>query len=370
MRSQLKENEVGKIIYFAQRLINQETAKPIVLPKKASPSFWFGGGNLVEIEGTRYLCGRYRNYGDSRFGTMAGTRGFELAIFKSTDDGNSFEKIHSFSKKDLQHSGLSVISIEGSFLNWNGEEVELYISTEKGGLSYPEGLESHQKPNTGVWTIDRITAKRIEDLNSEDIEEVIRGKDPQYFHIKDPFGYQLSNGDFILFFCTHPYCWTSSNTGYIIRHSGEDGFGRPNYSFFPRGTTWDVAITRGTTLVRVPKVGQLADAPDVSLMFYDGGESFRKIEEHQHALSRPRGYSCEEIGGAAYVLNENIQQIHRLSVNFPMFISPYGLGTSRYVDVLVTDDGYYATWQQSQNDGSQALVMHFLSMAEIGEILK
>ena len=52
-----------------------------------------------------------------------------------------------------------------------------------------------------------------------------------------------------------------------------------------------------------------------------------------------------------------------------MFISPTGTGCSRYVDVLETKDGFYATWQQSQDDLSQPLVMNFVSRDEALQIL-
>jgi hypothetical protein len=46
-----------------------------------------------------------------------------------------------------------------------------------------------------------------------------------------------------------------------------------------------------------------------------------------------------------------------------------GVGTSRYVDILTTEEGFYATWQQSQADLSQPLVMNFLSRADAIAIL-
>ena len=52
-----------------------------------------------------------------------------------------------------------------------------------------------------------------------------------------------------------------------------------------------------------------------------------------------------------------------------MFVSRWGTGCSRYVDVLATAEGLHATWQQSQSDGSQPLVMHSLSCSEVEELL-
>ena len=53
----------------------------------------------------------------------------------------------------------------------------------------------------------------------------------------------------------------------------------------------------------------------------------------------------------------------------PLFVSPHGTGCSRYVDVLQTADGFYATWEQSQPDRSQPLVMNRLSREEAEAIL-
>ena len=103
-------------------------------------------------------------------------------------------------------------------------------------------------------------------------------------------------------------------------------------------------------------------------MFYDGGESLRNLDEHATAVKRPRGYSCEEIGGVAYVVDGAWREIARLSKHEPWFLSPQGTGCSRYVDVHVSHDGYYATWQQSQADLSQPLVLNFVPHEEVRQI--
>ncbi|MCG8651713.1 MAG: hypothetical protein MI861_17870, partial [Pirellulales bacterium] len=145
-----------------------------------------------------------------------------------------------------------------------------------------------------------------------------------------------------------------------------DLVGEPCYDFLARGFTWDVAITRGTALLPLPvQPGQ----PTPQLMFYDGGECVRNLDEHNAAVKRPRGYSCEELGGLAWLPNEDLHQVRRISINHPQFVSPHGTGCSRYVDVLATSDGYYATWQQGQSDQSQPLVMNFVPRQRIEAIL-
>ena len=121
--------------------------------------------------------------------------------------------------------------------------------------------------------------------------------------------------------------------------------------------------------MQVPCVGILKDLPPLSLYFYDGAECLRQHDENTKAVSRPRGYSCEEIGGLAWGFDKDFPNMERLSVNFPLFISPYGTGCSRYISTLCTDTALHAAWQQSQDDLSQPLVGHSLDMEEVEKTL-
>ena len=365
-----------RLVRFGQALINQNAAKIVIPAYAEAEGYWFGGGNLVEApNGDFYLVGRYRNAGDSRVGLAAGERGLELAIFCSTDRGKSFTKVLSMTKADLNVADpnvgeQAVLSIEGTALHFTEHGVELFVSTEKDNIGYPKGIENYLKPNTGVWTVDHLQASTIEELAQAEIKTILNCEDPQWIHVKDPFVYEQPGGDLLVGFCTHPFNWTSSNSGYSVRKQGESTFSAPVFDFFPRGFTWDVAMTRATAWLRVPQVGAFADEPMQTLIFYDGGESLRNLDEHKAAVSRPRGYSCEELGGLAVANGEGTSDIKRLSIIEPLFISPNGLGTSRYVDVLATDEGYYAIWQQSQPDSSQPLVMNFLSHEDTLAILR
>ena len=359
-----------RLIRFGQALINQEAARVIIEPMQRQEGFWFGGGNLVEgPDGNFYLVGRYRNAGDSRLGLAAGERGLELAIFCSTDRGQTFSKVLRFQKSELAVGERQVLSIEGAALAFTKHGVELFVSTEKDHIPYPPGLEAFLKEGTGVWTIEHLQAETVTDLKQANRVTILECRDPRWLHVKDPFLYPQANGDLLVGFCTHPYCWTSSNSGYTRRAKGSSTFSPPVFDFFPRGFTWDVAMSRATCWLPVPQVGILANQPPLSLIFYDGGESVRNLDEHKAAVKRPRGYSCEEIGGLAVAAEDGISQIERLSITLPLFVSPTGLGTSRYVDVLATAEGYYAIWQQSQPDYAQPLVMHFLSHAEVAALL-
>lgn len=364
-----------KLMTFAQTLVDPQRAHILMKPHEDRDGFWFGSGNLVRHpDGTFYLVGRYRDVGDSRSGLGKGTRGVELAIFKSTDGGATFTKIVAFSKPDLDVGDRSVISIEGAKLHLTVAGVELFVSTEKSGIGYPAGLESFLKPGTGVWTIDRIYAKTVEELAGKRPETLIEGNDPQWLHVKDPVVFDAPEGDTLLYFCTHPFSWSSSNSAFAVRRRGQDSFSEPDYRFFPRGATWDVAMSRITGLCNLPRGlsdGKLSreGGERAALVFYDGGESMRNTEEHSSAVKRPRGYSCEEIGGLGLVVGSAYDAVNRLTRDLPAFVSPYGTGCIRYVDVLETESAYYATWQESQTDRSQPLMMNVVPREEALRIL-
>lgn len=371
MPSELQPHQESALTEWLSALVDQQAARPIVRPQENASGYWFGGGNLIESpNGDFYLTGRYRDRGDSRTGLGAGKRGWELALFRSTDRGQTFEKAARFSKSDLQIDDRETLSIEGSALLQTEQGVELFVSTEKTNIRYPASLESYLKPGTGVWTIEHLRADSVEQLPQAERTTILQTQDPRFLHIKDPFVYQNSQGGLVVGFCSHPYCWTSSNTGYCLRAPGSDQFSPPQFDLFPRGYTWDVAISRGTALLDAPQVGVLQEET-VRILFYDGGESVRQFPEHAQAVSRPRGYSCEEIGGAAYQCGPELQKIwKRLSLSQPLFVSPWGTGCSRYVNVLETSEGYYAAWQQAREDGSQPLVMNFVDRETTARILQ
>jgi len=215
---------------------------------------------VSDADGNLWLVGRYRNQGDSRTGVGAGERGLELTLFRSQDGGQSFHQFESWTKADLNVGNREVLSIEGSAIRWTDESIELYVSSEKSGIGYPPELRSYLKPGTGVWTIDRIVASSFDRLKGASIETVLQTQDPRFIHMKDPFlGTHL--GSECLMFCTHPFCWTSSNTGFVPMEHDPPKWSRAELDFFPRGFTWDVAITRGTAVVPLPMNGSTTRSP-------------------------------------------------------------------------------------------------------------
>ncbi|MDP6794989.1 MAG: exo-alpha-sialidase [Verrucomicrobiota bacterium] len=369
--SEQELNAKGKeaLLNLARELVDQDAASVLVEPQQNADGFWFGSGNIIEPEKGRYLlCGRYRNHGDSRTGIGAGARGLEFAVFEGASPTGPFRKIRSFSKRDLSQPDKPVVSIEGGKLFAGPGGLELFVSTEK-GIGYPDALASFQKPGTGVWSIDRTSAPDAAGLDSSTLTQVLSSNEGATLHIKDPVVFESPTGGTVLMYCSHPFSWSSSNTGLAVRAVEGDVFELKTHSVLERGATWDVACTRVTDLLAVPQVGRFASLPPLSLYFYDGAECLRSLDENASAVSRPRGYSCEELGGLAWGWDAAFPEMHRLSVEFPLFISPHGTGCSRYVSTLVTAGGIMASWQQSQPDRSQPLVGNFVGSETVAGLL-
>jgi len=373
----LSDADESRLRDFLLALVNQEAARVLIEPYERACGFWFGGGNVLqEADGTILITGRYRNHGDSRTGVAAGARGLELAIFASGDGGLTFTKERSWSKADLSYEGNRVVSIEGSALHPCPEGgYELFVSSEK-DHPYPEEVAEFQKPGTGVWSIDIVRSagfQPAEDIGSLDAAGIgpalADAPAPGYLHVKDPMVFDAANGDTVMVFCDHPFLWCSVNSGYAVRPKGESEFSVRSWETVPRGPAWDVAGTRITNRMPVPRVGAFANLPALSVYFYDGLECYRKLEEGPQGVQRPRGYSCEELGGALYGFDDEFPRMTRLSRLLPLFVSPNGTGCSRYVDTLVDEAGVLAIWQQSQADESQPLVGHFLALDEVVRIL-
>lgn len=355
------QNIFQKLRVLAHKLINPLEGVVAIEPAHAGKGFWFGSGKAaVGSDGRLYLCGRYRDAGDSRTGLDLGDRGRELAIFSTSLPLPAelrsivWKKELALDKTALAVGNKKVLSIEGSALQFTEEGVCLFVSSEK-AVDYPPEVAEFRKPGTGVWTIEQLSAADIQGLATSRARTILESSDPATLHLKDPFLARAGNGDNLLFFCHHPFNWASSGTGYAtLDRCGRLSAG-PVYDCWPRGRAWDVAITRGTCALRLPAAMAL---PGFGLAFYDGGECLRNLDEHSKAVSRPRGYSCEELGGLAYFCNDDPTQIERISAYLPEFISPAGSGCIRYADVVQAGGQLIATWQQARADGSQPLMIN------------
>ena len=373
MRQKLHQQSIEKLKNLGIRLIDQRECVPLVHPQGKGEGFWFGGGNLVQEDNGRVLVsGRFRNHGDSRTGTGAGERGLEFAVFKLGLESGETEKIFSLNKSDLSHDA-DVVSIEGGCLlpASAGNGVELFISTEK-KVAYPKELINFQKPGTGVWSIDRLFGENgVETITAGSAKTIVKSPDPNSLHVKDPVAIRLKNNQTELISCNHSFSWSSSNTGLSRRNDAEKTFIAVDDTILPRGNSWDVACARITERLKVPRMGEFANMPSLSLYFYDGAECLRPLPENKEAAHRPRGYSCEELGGLAWGWDDEFPKLNKISDYFPLFLSPYGTGCSRYISATSLHDGsILASWQQSQKDLSQPLVMNQLEASVVGAILK
>jgi hypothetical protein len=355
---------LNKRLQFLRTLVSPQEAHVAAEAEEPRPGFWFGSGNMVEIGSALYMSGRFRSAGDSRAGLGEGVRGKELAVLRSTNGGLTWERLFSLSKPDLAPGDRPVLSIEGSALLSTEKAVHLFVSSEKADIHYPERLRDFKKPGTGVWTIDVLVAPTVEDLPSARPKPLLSSTDPRFLHVKDPFLGRTNTGKIVLGFCTHPFGWTSANTGYADYDPDAVQATSPRFHPVPRGFTWDVAISRGTCFLPLHDL----DGSDDVVLLYDGGECVRPHEEHSASVRRPRGYSCEELSGAA-LLDGSLGYRDRLSGLTPLAVSPHGTGCLRYVDVLRTRDQLIATWQQSQPDGSQALMLRRIDVVEARRML-
>ncbi len=366
----LPENLERKLVHLGSAIVDIKRAQTLVEPTEDRDGFWFGGGNAMRdpSDDSLLLIGLYRDAGDSRAGVTQGTRGRELAIFRSSDNGRSFCKIHSWDKSDL-YCGSSVLSIEGSALRIHKRRIEVLVSTEK-VRTYPNPLRNFQKPGTGIWSIDRFSASRIDKLApQENIAPLLSSNDPAYLHVKDPnISSGFHRGRSLLIYCSHPYTWSSSTSGYTLLDKDTPSGDNPD--FLPRGPVWDVAATRVTCRLPVPRVGAFANLPALSLYFYDGAECLRPLDAHKNTVDRPRGYSCEELGGLAYGFDRDFSHLFRLSRLAPLFVSPEGTGANRYVSVLSEKNGdLFAIWERSSATHSQPLVAHRLRATRVETLL-
>ncbi len=357
------------LVALLRELVDQERATVVVPPHAAVDGFWFGAGNAVVDpgDGAVWLVGRYRDSGDSRTGVLAGARGLELALFRSGDDGRSFVKVAAWSKADLSRLG-GVTSIEGSALARRADGGwELFVALEK-DEAYPKPVAALQKPGTGVWSIDRLTGPRPDAVDAATQAPCLAGSEPEALHVKDPVLHREGSVTH-LYASVHPASWASSNTAWATRDGDDTAFAVRDWQFAPRGPLWDVAVTRVTHRWPVPRNGRFADLPARSVYLYDGAECMRPLDENPMAAARPRGYSCEELGGALWSPDDHPAALRRLSRWAPLFVSPHGTGCSRYLSLVRIGDELVALWQQGQPDGSQPLVAHRLPWARVVALL-
>jgi hypothetical protein len=76
------------------------------------------------------------------------------------------------------------------------------------------------------------------------------------------------------------------------------------------------------------------------------------------------------LGGLAYGFDQDFPRLHRLSQLGPLFLSPEGTQSNRYVSVLAEGEGgLWATWQRSVASGAQPLFLHHLKGEKVRALL-
>ena len=362
--------------------VSGEQSRVAVVPSDDRRGFWFGGGGLARdpTSGRLVLVGRYRDGGDSRTGTAAGTRGKQLVLFALDEERMTFERVVAWDKRALDMDGRGrVLSIEGADVMFLADgQVRLLVSTER-EQPYPEAVAEYQKKGTGVWQLDVIESESLAELDAA----VMRGKPAprpllrstvaDRLHVKDPFflGPGLPGG-MNVGFCSHPFCWTTAASCCVgLDLAASRVIEAPRFDVLPRGRCWDVASVRWTSRLRVPRIGAFASLPPMSLYFYDGCECVREHEQSDRGVERPRGHSCEELGGLAYGVDADFPAVTSLTPLFPLFVSPLGTGSTRYVHAMADEPSgdLMAVWQQSNANRAQPLMFRRLPADQVAALL-
>ena len=192
--------------------------------------------------------------------------------------------------------------------------------------------------------VDRLLKPVGSPATTEKATVIANSEEPNTLHVKDPVVFRIKPDQTELIYCHHPFSWSSSNTGLCRRLKEEEEFQVIEENVLPRGNSWDVACSRLTERLSVPKIGEFSELPDLSLYFYDGAECLRSLEQNKRLLTR---YSCEELGGLAWGWDDEF--LNAKIPPLPTLCSPYGTGCSRYVSAIHLQDGsILAGWQQSQ----------------------
>lgn len=291
-------------------LFDPEEGKTILEPPGSGPGSWVGGESIIfDTELNRfYLYYRLRN---PRQGGDPKERGFECRIAESSD-GFHFRDIWSSTKQDYKAASLErgalVKSLEGKY--------RLYISFEDTLI--------------GKWKIDMLEAGSPREFDPEKRVKVLEPLDKFVGHVKDPY-VMVVGRLYHMFVSYHPAGWQSSYTGLALSADGVNFLWQGD--IFPHGTGWDTGISRITSVLYIPPLFHV---------FYDGGENMRS--------------SCEEKAGLA--ISFDLRSYQRVSQNGPLFASPYGSGSLRYVDTIMVNDYIYYYYEYARKDGSHELRMN------------
>jgi len=162
----------------------------------------------------------------------------------------------------------------------------------------------------------KLCLARVPAAKSGGVVPLIRSDDPAHLHVKDPVfaPSPVSSLEAAvegrLICCVHSFAWSEGHSGDVSVLFSADGavqlLGPFHAPTAPLGLTWDVAAARITGWVAtadclrvLPAPSSVGEAMEASLvLLYDGAETFRPQPGNERSKHRPRGYCCEELGGA------------------------------------------------------------------------
>jgi len=366
----LPEAICKRLVALAKELALPRASKLLIAPMKDEAGYGFGAGNCIRYprDGSLLLIGRYQNGEKRKAGKHPDAGGEALSIFRSTNQGRSFERVAHWPVEDFSKKH-AVLSIGGSALRLTQRGIQVLVSTEL-DVPVPKAIKSPGKLPRGIWRIQAFEAAEFGKLDpSRKLNPMVLETDPAHLHIKDPsVSSGFNEGQDILFYSTQPFSKSSSNSGYawLLSHGVE----HQSNGFFQRGPVWDVAETSISCRLPVPRVGPFANLPPISLYFYNGAERVHHDPASTSHPYPPWGYAGEQQGGIAYGFDRDFPSITRLTKLAPLFSTSKGTGACRHIRVLAEQDGsLFATWQQSSNHGAQALHAHRLTASKVAKIL-
>lgn len=295
-------------------LFDPAKGRTVLEPPGKQPGSWAGGASVTydEQAGRFYLLYRLRNPrkpGDPK------ERGYECRMAESKD-GVRFKDIWAATKEDL-----GAISIErGSIIQTLEGRYRLYLSYEDLKL--------------GRWKIDMLEAAKPGEFDVASRRTVFLPIDRVVAHVKDPYVI-LVGRLYFMYISYHPIRWQSSNTGLALSGDGVEFVWQGDV--FAHGKGWDTGVARISSIVHVPPM---------FYAFYDGAENMKA--------------SCEE--NASLAISFDLRRFERVSESGPLFRSPHGAGSLRYVDALKLGDEmlYYYEW--TRPDGAHELRMNRVSL--------
>lgn len=254
-------------------------------------------------------------------------RGYEARLAVSRD-GFDFKDVWTVRQQELNSP-----SLERGCLMRRGNEWVLY-------LSYVHG-------DTQQWQIDRLVAKRVEDLDVRQAMPVLRPSDVHGHAVKDPFVVRVgplwymyvsyapeallgaaSTSDLHASQDVFTTGLVRSHTGLAVSSDGDHYVWQGEVlGSSPSG--WDSLVSRLTGIMPVG---------GIFLGFYDGAK-------HAHE-------NYEERGGLA--MSGDLKSFYKLQRPEPWFSSRYG--SARYACTVTTPDGTILYYEAATQTGSHDLI--------------